>query len=180
MPMFRTMERPRKATRLPFSSAASSTCCTRWTWLEKLATITRLGARAMTLSSTGPIERSSGVKPGTSAFVESAMNRSTPFSPSRANARRSVMRSSRGSWSILKSPVWSTTPASVVMATASASGIEWFTATNSRENGPSCSCCPSLTVRVYGWMRCSLSFASTKASVSPDPIKGISPRRRSR
>ena len=32
------------------------------------------------------------VKPGTSALVESVMNRSTPSSPSRANARRSVIR----------------------------------------------------------------------------------------
>ena len=60
---------------------------------------------AMTSSSTGPMERSSGVKPGTSALVESTMNRSTPSSPSRANSRRSVRRPSSGSWSILKSPV---------------------------------------------------------------------------
>ena len=64
------------------------------------------------------------------------MNRSTPFSPSRANARRSVIRPSIGSWSILKSPVCSTVPAPVVTATASASGIEWFTAMNSHSNAP--------------------------------------------
>ena len=70
--------------------------------------------------------------PGTSALVESTRNRSTPATPSRANARRSVIRPSSGSWSILKSPVCSTTPAAVVIATASASGIEWLTATNSQ------------------------------------------------
>ena len=64
------------------------------------------------------------------------MNRSTPSSPSRANARRSVIRPSSGSWSILKSPVCSTVPAPVRIATASASGMEWLTATNSRSNGP--------------------------------------------
>jgi len=53
-----------------------------------------------------------------------------------AKARRSVSRPSSGSWSILKSPVWSTRPAAVLMATASASGIEWFTATNSQSKGP--------------------------------------------
>ena len=60
------------------------------------------------------------------------------------------------------------------MATASASGIEWFTAMNSRSNGPIFSCCPSLTVSVYGVMRCSLSFASTSASVRLEPISGMS------
>ena len=76
------------------------------------------------------------VKPGTSALVESVRKRSTPSSPSRANARRSVIRLSSGSWSILKSPVCRTSPAPVRMATASASGIEWLTATNSSSKGP--------------------------------------------
>ena len=147
MVMLRTMLRPRSATRRPLKAAASSTCCTRCTWLEKLATITRRGERAMTSSSTGPMERSSGVKPGTSALVESTMNRSTPSSPRRANSRRSVRRPSSGSWSILKSPVASTVPARVLIATASASGIEWLTAMNSRSNGPIRSCWPSVTVR---------------------------------
>ncbi len=61
-----------------------------------------------TLSRTGPMVCSEVVKPGTSAFVESVRKRSTPSSPSRAKARRSVIRPSSGSWSILKSPVCST------------------------------------------------------------------------
>ena len=64
-----------------------------------------------TFSSTGAMLRSEVVKPGTSALVESVRNRSTPSSPSRANERRSVIRPSSGSWSILKSPVCSTVPA---------------------------------------------------------------------
>ena len=40
------------------------------------------------------------------------------------------------------------TPAGVLMATASASGIEWFTATNSHSNGPRFSVCPSRTSKV--------------------------------
>ncbi len=55
------------------------------------------------------------------------------------------MRLSSGSWSILKSPVCSTRPAVVRIATARASGMEWFTAMNSSSNGPSFSVCPSFT-----------------------------------
>ena len=54
--MLRSMLRPRSATRRPWAAAASSTCCTRCTWLEKLATITRRGALPITWSSTGPID----------------------------------------------------------------------------------------------------------------------------
>ncbi len=125
-------------------------------------------------SSTGPISRSGATKPGTSALVESASSRSTPSEPSRANPGRSVSRPSSGSWSILKSPVCSTTPAGVRIATASASGIEWLTAKNSHRNGPSTSVCPSWTVNVYGSMRRSASFASTRARVNWEPTSGMS------
>ena len=80
----------------------------------------------------------------------------------------------------MKSPVCSTVPAPVVTATASASGIEWFTATNSQENGPNCSVCPSRTPSVSGVIRCSLSLASTSARVSWEPTSGMSLRSRSR
>ncbi len=176
MVMLRIIERPMNATLRFAAAAASRTCCTRCTCDEKLATTTFLRARMMMFSSTGPMSRSGAVKPGTSALVESGRNRSTPASPRRANARRSVMRSSSGSWSILKSPVCRTRPAGVVIATARASGMEWFTATNSRWNGPSCSVWSSATTSVYGLIRCSLSFASTSARVSVEPISGMSSR----
>mgnify|MGYP001155699646 CR=1 FL=1 len=83
------------------------------------------------MSSTGPISLSEATNPGTSAFVESTQNRSTPSRPSRAKPPRSVIRPSSGSWSSLISPVCSTVPAAVVIATATASGIEWFAAKNS-------------------------------------------------
>ena len=87
------------------------------------------------------------------------MNRSTPSSPSRANARRSVIRPSSGSWSILKSPVCSTMPAPVRIATASASGIEWLTATNSRSKGPNVIRSPSATTCcAVSLSRCSCSL----------------------
>src|SRR5919199_1231350 len=179
-PMLRTIERPTSATLRPCAAAASSTCCTLCTCEAKLATMMRRLACANTRSSTGAISRSEIVKPGTSALVESTMNRSTPASPSRANARRSVSRPSSGSWSILKSPVCSTVPAEVRTATARASGIEWLTATNSHSNGPNRSTCPSRTASVYGVIRCSFSFASTKARVSWEPTSGRSGRSRSR
>ena len=94
----------------------------------------RAPARWNMPSSTGPISRSEMTKPGTSALVESTRNRSTPSSPSRENPARSVSRPSRGSWSSLMSPVCSTRPAGVRIATASASGMEWLTAKYSQSH----------------------------------------------
>src|SRR6266545_5318053 len=180
-PMLRTIDRPTYATLRRCLTAASITCWTRCTWEAKQATMTRCFELANTRSSTGEISRSRVVKPGTSELVESTQNRSTPSSPSRANARRSVIRLSSGSWSILKSPVCSTIPAPVRIATTSASGIEWFTATNSHSNGPKVMTSPSLTT-ICGTLRCrcSFSFASSSASVSWDPTSGMSGRSRSR
>ena len=96
----------------------------------------RDGDRWKTLSITGPISRSAVTNPGTSAFVESTRKRSTPSSPRRENPARSVSRPSSGSWSSLMSPVCSTSPAGVRIATASASGIEWFTAKYSQSHCP--------------------------------------------
>ena len=128
-----------------------------------------------TRSRTGEISFSEVVKPGTSALVESVRKRSTPSSPSRANARRSVMRPSSGSWSILKSPVCRTMPAPVRIATASASGIEWLTATNSRSNGPKLIRSPSATIScTVSLMRCSRSLEPISASVSWEPTSGMS------
>ncbi len=174
--MLRTIERPTKATLRPLAWAASSTCWMRWTWLAKLETITRRGEVAKTWSIAGVRSRSLIVKPGTSALVESVRNTSTPSSPRRAKARRSVMRPSSGNWSILKSPVCSTEPAEVRMNTARESGMEWFTATNSRSNGPAFWRSPALTCMVFGVMRCSLSFAVMKARVSSEPYSGMSAR----
>ncbi len=125
---------------------------------------------------TGVIDFSDGVKPGVSALVESVRKRSTPSSPSRAKARRSVIRPSSGSWSILKSPVCSTSPAPVRIATASASGMEWLTATNSSSNGPNVSRSPSLTTWcTVSRSRCSRSLLSSSARVSSEPTSGMSP-----
>ena len=134
-----------------------------------------------TRSRTGEISFSDVVNPGTSAFVESVRNRSTPSSPSRAKERRSVIRPSSGSWSILKSPVCRTIPAPVRMATASASGMEWLTATNSRSHGPMLIRSPSVTMFcTTSLMRCSRSLEPISASVSWEPTSGMSLRSRNR
>ena len=153
----------------------------RCTWLAKLETMTRRGAVRNTSSMAGARSRSEVVKPGTSALVESVRNRSTPSSPSRANARRSVIRPSSGNWSILKSPVCSTRPAAVRIATARPSGIEWLTATNSQSNGPELRPVALAPPRAAaGVIRCSLSLASMNARVSLEPTTGMSARSRSR
>ncbi len=180
MPMLRTIERPTKATRRPYSWAASRICWMRWTWLAKLATMIRLSALAKTLRRTLEMSRSGGTKPGTSALVESVSRRSMPSSPSFAKVGRSVSRRSIGSWSILKSPVCTAMPAGVRMATARASGMEWLTAMNWQSKGPTRSRWSSATSSVYGRMRCSWSFASISASVSFEPISGMSGFSRSR
>ena len=123
---------------------------------------------------------SAGTKPGTSALVESTIARSIPSSARRAIPRRSVIRPSRGSWSILKSPVCSTVPAAVRMPTAIASGMEWLTAKNWQSKAPSRSRWPSATSTVGGVIRCSRSLACTIARVSREPSSGMSARMRSR
>src|SRR6476661_2085661 len=180
--MLRTIERPTYATLRPCATAASITCWTRCTWEAKQATMIRWSRDWWnTRSSTGPISTSDVVNPGTSELVESTMNRSTPSTPSLANARRSVIRPSSGSWSILKSPVCSTVPAPVRIATASASGIEWLTATNSSRNGPNSIVSPSLTTCcTVSLSRCSRSLEVSSARVSCEPTSGMSPRSRRR
>jgi hypothetical protein len=126
------------------------------------------------------MSRSGVTMPGTSALVESAISRSTPSVPSRAKPPRSVSLPSSGSWSILKSPVCSTTPAAVRMATASASGIEWLTAKNSSSKGPNERRSPSLTCSVTGTILCSVSLLRIRPSVSFEPTSGMSARSRSR
>ena len=140
----------------------------------------RWAALENTSSSTGAMSRSDRTMPGTSALVESASSRSTPSPPSRANPARSVSRPSSGSWSILKSPVCSTTPAGVLMATAIASGIEWFTAKNSRSKGPNVCVGSLLDLRYLRRQAVLLSFDFTSARVSLDPTSGMSRRSRSR
>ena len=91
------------------------------------------------------------------------------------SAPRSVRPPSSGSWSILKSPVCSRTPAGVRIATASASGIEWLTAKNSQCERPGRVGRPRPRPRpASASIRCSRSFASTSARVNREPTSGMS------
>ena len=59
--------------------------------------------------------------------------------------------------------------------TASASGIEWLTAKNSRSNGPERQPArPRRPRRISGVIRCSVSLLATRASVSLEPTSGMS------
>ena len=74
--------------------------------------------------------------------------------------------------SALKSPVWNRVPAPVVTATASASGIEWLTATNSHVNGPNRTVWPAATSVSSESRRRSVSLASSSPRVNRDPTSG--------
>ena len=145
---FLPIDRPSVATRRPLATAASTTCWIRWMWLAKQATMTRWPAAATkTRRIVAPTVLSDGVKPGSSAFVESASSSRTPGPDARAPIRaRSVRRPSTGSRSSLKSPECRRTPWGVWKAMAKPWGTEWVTGMNSTSNGPMRRRSPSVTV----------------------------------
>ena len=181
-PMLRTIERPTKQTCRPCAAAASSTCCTRCTWLAKQATMIRCGRAGGTRRrAPGRSRRSAITKPGTSALVESTRNRSTPSSPSRENPARSVSRPSSGSWSSLMSPVCSTRPAG--RADGDRQRVRDGVVDREElavERAVPQPRCPRLTSSRCGVSRCSLHLAATSASVNREPTTGRSGRCRSR
>ena len=65
------------------------------------------------------------------------MSASTPSSPSAVSFAASVGAPTSGVGSIFQSPVCSTVPSGVRIASAFDSGIEWATLMNSIANGPS-------------------------------------------
>ncbi len=127
-------------------------------------TLVKISSNASTTSSSEP------VKPRRSMLVLSANSASTPSAPSCAKRCTSKCSPSIGVWSILKSPVWTTMPAGVWMASAAQSGMLCVTRMNSTVNGP-------IVTRSRGrtgtsWrpsIPCSSSFGSTSASVSGVP-----------
>ena len=153
---FRTIERPITHTLRPFTEAASITCWSRWIWDANEVTITRPGASPMIRRMLGPTVISDGVVPTFSALVESDISSATPASPSARNRSTSTGRPSTGVMSSLKSPVWTIGPCAVCSTTATASGIEWVTRTNSASNGPA-------------WTRDPSGTTSTRSASSPTP-----------
>ena len=73
-----------------------------------------------------------------------------------------------------KSFVMNLTGNTISLQSNSNENTDYLTATNSTSKGPISSRIPSLTSRVSGEMRCSFSFASTKAKVSAEPSSGMS------
>jgi len=69
-------------------------------------------------------------------LVESPTSASTPSSPIAASRAASVGKPITGVGSIFQSPVCSTVPAEVRIASACDSGIECATGMNSTSNGP--------------------------------------------
>ena len=88
---------------------------------------------------------SDGERPSRTALVESPISASTPSSPSAVSFAASVGAPMIGVGSIFQSPVCSTVPAGVRIASALDSGIEWATLMKSIVNGPSVSRPPSGT-----------------------------------
>ena len=103
---------------------------------EKVVTATRPEALVMTSARPSETCRSDGDSPSRIALVESQTSASTPSSPSARNRGSSVSGPSAGSVSFFQSPVCSTMPAGVRMASDTGSGMEWVTAIASISNGP--------------------------------------------
>ena len=98
---FLRIERPTSATLRSSCAAASTTCCTRWTFEAKQVTMMRPSQRENASRSAGPTLDSEGAMPGRSALVESPQRSSTPSRPSSARRETSAGLPSTGVWSNL-------------------------------------------------------------------------------
>lgn len=162
-----TMERPTRATRLPWRAAGVENLLDPVTWLAKEATTIGLSESAKTLSSTWPI-RPRGRPPCRAPVLVESTQRTGPR-PSLAEAREgSAVRDAPvdGQGVHLKSPA-DENAASIGADHNGHGGVgmEWLTATNSGRRGrreTSRARRPTQSWR----MRCFLSLASTKARVS--------------
>ena len=110
-----------------------------------MVTATRAGAPRMSSVSVFATSASDGERPSRTALVESPTSASTPPSPSAVSFFWSVGAPISGVGSIFQSPVWSTVPSVVRIASAFDSGIEWATLMKSISNGPSATCPPKGT-----------------------------------
>ena len=175
MPMLRTIERPTKATLRPWSWAASSTCWMRCTWLAKLDTMTRPGRgaedlldRRRELALGGGEAGDLGVgrvgeeevdallaQPGEGAQVGDP-----------AVERELVHLEVAG---VQHQPGGGADGDGQPVGDRVVDGDELAVERAERARGR-----PRATSTVFGVMRCSLSLASMKASVSLEPTTGMS------
>ena len=111
---------------------------------------------------------SEGERPSRTALVESPISASTPASPSSRNRRSSVGGPMIGVGSIFQSPVCSTVPAAVWIASACDSGIECATGMNSTLNGPRSMRPPEGTTvtGIFGGLRSDAHLASNNAALN--------------
>ena len=141
------MRRPRKAIGRPAAAASPATFWMRGTEVAKQETSTRPRVRASTSSKAGTTASSPGVCPGCSTLVLSESSASTPRSPHSASASTSVRSSGFARASILKSPLASTTPAGVSIASARLSTTLCATRIGCTRNGPISTGSPGRSVR---------------------------------
>ena len=111
---------------------------------------------------------SDGERPSRTALVESPISASTPASPSSRSRRSSVGTPMIGVGSIFQSPVCSTVPAEVWIASACDSGIECATGMNSTLNGPRSMRPPDGTTvtGIFGGLRSEAHLASNRAALN--------------
>ena len=133
-----------------------------------MVTATRAGAVRMSSASVRATSDSDGERPSRTALVELPISASTPSSPSAVNLAWSVGGPRTGVGSIFQSPVCSTMPAGVRIASALDSGIEWATLMKSTVNGPRFRRPPSGTTLtgICGAPGSDSRLASNKAAVN--------------
>ena len=162
------MARPTTTTSRSAAFAASTTALTRATLEAKVVTATRPLAALTSFLMVAATSVSEGERPSRTALVESPTSASTPSSPSSRSRRSSVGWPITGVGSIFQSPVCSTVPTSVLIASACDSGIECATGMNSTLNGP-ISTRPPEGITVTGILAGSRSashFASNNAALN--------------
>ena len=157
--VIRFIDRPMRQTERLFSRAAIITDSSRATLDAKLATATpRPSYSAMSFVSSARTPSSEPAMPGEKTLVESQIIASTPSLPSLRKASSSTGSPICGDGSIFQSPVCSTVPSFVRMASAFGSGIEWVSVMRSISNGP-------ISILPPSWTR--LSGTSSNISASP-------------
>ena len=163
----RCMERPSRHTRRSLASAARITLSMRATLEAKQPTAILPLSSPISLVMAVRTVASEPATPSTNTLVLSQVMASTPSSPSRLRAATSVRPPVIGSGSIFQSPVCSTTPSGVRIASAFGSGVEWVMVTRSMVNGPSRTCPPSGTSLIFTLSRrsASRSFSRTRKAV---------------
>ena len=103
---------------------------------EKVVRATRPSAALMICARLRLTSCSLGETPSRMALVESQIRARTPSSPMARNRASSVGLPSAGVRSIFQSPVWTTVPSGVRIASATGSGMECVTLTASISKGP--------------------------------------------